>query len=122
MGWGVGYVCPTGAAAPEPYPPPEGGGPHSRVTVTYHAGVHRRLLNVPCNARDKRIPVLKVGVKVSLWNDKDKGSWSLENRSKVAGWVAGEQTAAYHHKLPAKTDCPVPSYFIPNPNSCTGAG
>lgn len=37
------------------------------VTETYHAGVDRCLLNVPCNARDKCIPILKVRVEVSLW-------------------------------------------------------
>lgn len=38
----------------------------TRVVETHHAGVHRSLLNVPCDARDKCIPILKVRVKVSL--------------------------------------------------------
>lgn len=39
---------------------------HMWVMETYHAGVDRCLLNVPCNARDKCIPVFEVRVKVSL--------------------------------------------------------
>lgn len=35
----------------------------------YHAGVNGGLLDVPGDARDKRIPVLKVGVEVGLWED-----------------------------------------------------
>lgn len=73
---------------------PEAGGPgiaaHSpscpgRIPETHHAGVDRSLFDVPCNARDKCIPVLEVGVKVSLWELEDRNVWLLKNRSKVAG-------------------------------------
>lgn len=45
-----------------PAPPSSAG----RIEATYHAGMDRSLLNVPCNACDKCIPVLEVCVKVSL--------------------------------------------------------
>ena len=56
-----------------------------RVPEAYHAGVDCGLLNVPCNARDKGIPVLEVCVEVSLWELEDRNIWLLENRSKLAG-------------------------------------
>lgn len=43
------------------------------------------LLNVPCNACDKCIPVLEVCVKVSLEELEDRNICLLENESKVAG-------------------------------------
>lgn len=65
-------------SCPQPHPP-------WQVTEAYHAGVDRGLLNVPCNARDKGIPVLEVCVEVSLWELDDRNIWLLENRPMVAG-------------------------------------
>lgn len=64
---------------------------------TYHAGVNRGLLNVPCNACDKRIPVLEVCIKVSLWELEEH---LAVGKQVQGGWVAREQTAAYQcHKF-----------------------
>lgn len=84
--WNRRAHAPGMRSCPQPLLPWQGAHLSMRVTETYHAGVDRSLLNVPCNACDKCIPVLEVCVKVSLWEWEDRNSWLLENRFKVAGY------------------------------------
>ena len=77
--------APGERSCPQPRPHQQGARLSLKVTETYHAGVDCSLLNVPCNACDKRIPVLEVCVKVSLRELENRNMWWLENRSKAAG-------------------------------------
>ena len=47
---------------------------------SYHAGVNGGLLDVASDARDKRIPVLEVGVEVRLRRDRQRPSQRNRHR------------------------------------------